>query len=188
QLLANASGSSVTLSPTANQLVGADASGEPYLFAINPYEGGSSVSHWDTYARHNLLMEPSSSPDIEGTDITRFLMQDIGWGICGDGSKQGEEGCDDGNAVDEDGCSSHCLPEVCGDGKVNQKSEQCDDANTTANDGCGPTCKNEVCGDGIVNQATEKCDDGNEVDGDGCSKTCTVEVCGDGKKNLKTEQ
>lgn len=188
ELLAKAAGRSVTLSPTASQLVGADQSGELYLFAINPYQGGSSVSHWDTYARHNLLMEPSSSPDIEGTDITRFLMQDIGWGICGDGSKQGEEGCDDGNAVDQDGCSSRCMPEVCGDGKVNQKSEQCDDANTAANDGCSPTCKNEVCGDGTVNQASEKCDDGNELDGDGCSKACTVEVCGDGKKNLSTEQ
>ena len=188
QLLAKAAGRSVTLSPTTNQLVGADASGEPYLFAINPYQGGSSVSHWDTYTRHNLLMEPSSSPDIEDTDLTRFLMQDIGWGICGDGSKQGEEACDDGNAVDEDGCSSYCMPEVCGDGKVNQKSEQCDDGNTKANDGCGPTCKDEVCGDGSVNQASEKCDDGNDVDGDGCSKTCTTEVCGDGKKNLSTEQ
>jgi cysteine-rich repeat protein len=188
QLLAQAAGKSVTLSPTANQIVGADASGELYLFAINPYQGGSSVSHWDTYARHNLLMEPASSPDIEGTDITRFLMQDIGWGICGDGSKQGEEACDDGNAVDADGCSSRCKPEVCGDGKVNQKSEQCDDGNTQANDGCSPACKDEVCGDGSVNQASEKCDDGNTVDGDGCSKTCTVEVCGDGKKNLSTEE
>jgi cysteine-rich repeat protein len=188
QLLANAAGRSVTLSPVANQLVGADASGEPYLFAVNPYLSGSSVSHWDTYARHNLLMEPASSPDIEGTDITRFLMQDIGWGICGDGSKQGEEDCDDGNAVEQDGCSASCRREVCGDGKVNQKSEECDDGNTQANDGCGPTCKVEVCGDGSVNQASEKCDDGNDVDGDGCSKKCTIEACGDGKKNLATEQ
>lgn len=188
QLLATATGKTVTLSPTANQLVGADTSGELYLFAINPYEGGSSVSHWDTYARHNLLMEPASSPDLEGTDITRFLMQDIGWGICGDGTKQGEERCDDGNAVDQDGCSSHCLAEVCGDGTVNQKSEECDDGNTKAKDGCSPTCKHEVCGDGTVNQDSEKCDDGNDVDGDGCSKTCSVEVCGDGKKNQSTEE
>jgi len=188
QLLANATGRSVTLIPTASQLVGADANGEPYLFAVNPYQQGSSVSHWDTYSRHNLLMEPALSHDLDGTDITRFLMQDIGWHICGDNSQQGDEGCDDGNAVDEDGCSSRCTVEVCGDGKVNQKSEQCDDGNTKANDGCGPTCKNEVCGDGTVNQATEKCDDGNDVDGDGCSKTCTVEVCGDGKKNQATEQ
>lgn len=188
QLLASAAGSSVVLSPAANQLVGADESGELYLFAINPYNDGSSVSHWDTYARRNLLMEPSSTPDIDGTDITRFLMQDIGWGICGDGSKQGEEGCDDGNAVDEDGCSSNCMPEVCGDGEVNQQSEQCDDGNTKAKDGCSPSCEDEVCGDGTVNQASEKCDDGNDVDHDGCSKTCTVEACGDGKKNLPTEQ
>jgi cysteine-rich repeat protein len=188
QLLADASGSTVTLSSAQNQLVGADASGQLYLFAINPYDGGSSVSHWDTYARHNLLMEPSSSPDIEQTDITRFLMQDLGWDICGDGSKQGEEGCDDGNATNEDGCSTRCMPEVCGDGTVNQKSEQCDDGNTKGNDGCSPTCQKEVCGDGSVNQTSEKCDDGNVIDGDGCSKTCTAEVCGDGKKNLAMEQ
>lgn len=188
QLLTAAAGSSVTLSPSAMQLVGADEGNALYLFAINPYQGGSSVSHWDTFARRNLLMEPASSPDLEGTDITRFLMQDIGWSICGDGSQDGEEGCDDGNAADEDGCSSRCTVEVCGDGKVNQKSEECDDGNTKANDGCGPTCKNEVCGDGTVNQASEKCDDGNDVDGDGCAKTCTLEVCGDGKKNLSTEE
>jgi cysteine-rich repeat protein len=181
-LLEGAAGASITLSATPAQLVGANSAGQIYLFTPSVTQGGSSVSHWDTFARHNLLMEPSSSPDVKATDVTRFLMQDLGWGICGDGQKQGDEECDDGNAVDMDGCTPSCTPEVCGDGDVNQTIEECDDGNTVAMDGCGPTCKDEVCGDGTVNQASEKCDDGNQVDGDGCSAACIQEICGDGQK------
>jgi cysteine-rich repeat protein len=187
-LLAEAAGTTITLSPSPTQLVGANADGQVYLFTPSVTQGGSSVSHWDMLARDNLLMEPTSSPDVTGTDITRFFMQDLGWGICGDGVKEGGEGCDDGNAVAMDGCSPRCTPEVCGDGEINQTSEECDDGNTVAMDGCSPTCKKEVCGDGVVNQTSEECDDGNTADGDGCSASCKVEICGDGKKNLPSEE
>lgn len=50
----------------------------------NPFEGGSSVSHWDAIAFPNLLMEPSINLDllhsvVPPADLTFPLFQDIGW-------------------------------------------------------------------------------------------------------------
>jgi fibro-slime domain-containing protein len=70
---------------------------------------------------------------------------------CGDGKKEGAEGCDDGNTLPFDGCSEDCQIEPdCSSGM----------------------CKS-TCGDGIV--LNEDCDDGNVANGDGCSKDCKVE-------------
>jgi hypothetical protein len=50
------------------------------MYAPNPYQGGSSVSHWDTSALPNLLMEPAINADQTATvDMTRYLFEDIGW-------------------------------------------------------------------------------------------------------------
>jgi hypothetical protein len=50
------------------------------LFAPNPLQNGSSVSHFDTSASPNLLMEPSINVGIPLTlDLTRQQMRDIGW-------------------------------------------------------------------------------------------------------------
>ncbi len=50
------------------------------LFAPNPFQQGSSVSHWTTEANPNLLMEPSITPTIfDKIDLTLQLFQDIGW-------------------------------------------------------------------------------------------------------------
>jgi fibro-slime domain-containing protein len=80
--------------------------------------------------------------------------------VCGDGVKEGTEGCDPGTGPGGihdtgNGCSPFCTLE--------------------------PNCKNpggactSTCGDGILT-AGEQCDDGNTVSGDGCSSTCTVEA------------
>jgi hypothetical protein len=63
---------------------GADPFGKPLLFTPNPFQGGSSVSHWDVSAFPNQLMEPSISGDlthnvITPSDMTFSQMQDIGW-------------------------------------------------------------------------------------------------------------
>src|SRR5450830_4401 len=61
-------------------LAGADAAGRMLLFAPNPYQDGSSVSHFDTSASPNLLMEPNISSDLPiGVDATLPLLGDIGW-------------------------------------------------------------------------------------------------------------
>ena len=62
------------------QYAGADASGRLLMYAPNPYESGSSVSHWDTTASPNLLMEPNVSSDLNSNvDATLPAFRDIGW-------------------------------------------------------------------------------------------------------------
>jgi hypothetical protein len=63
---------------------GADAFGRAILYTPNPYQPGSSVSHWDTIAFPNQLMEPNINPDLthEVTppfDLTFPLLSDLGW-------------------------------------------------------------------------------------------------------------
>ncbi len=63
---------------------GADASGHLLMYTPNPYQSGSSVSHYDTSATPNLLMEPAINGDLthsvtQPQDLTFRLLQDIGW-------------------------------------------------------------------------------------------------------------
>ncbi len=65
---------------------GADAQGRLLLFTPNPFQGGSSVSHFDTSASPNLIMEPSYSADLKYAvappfDLTLPYLLDLGWGI-----------------------------------------------------------------------------------------------------------
>lgn len=63
---------------------GADASGNPLLFAPNPVQLGSSISHWDTSAYPNQLMEPAINCNLTHSvnvpqDMTMEQLRDIGW-------------------------------------------------------------------------------------------------------------
>ncbi len=63
---------------------GTDAFRRPLMFAPNPIQSGSSVSHWDTRAFPNQLMEPNISGDLTHNvipphDLTFSLLSDIGW-------------------------------------------------------------------------------------------------------------
>ncbi len=63
---------------------GADYLGRPYLYTPNPFRSGSSVSHYDTLATPNLLMEPFAEPGqpiavSAPRDLTLELLRDIGW-------------------------------------------------------------------------------------------------------------
>jgi len=59
---------------------GADSSGRVFLWATNPIQPGSSISHWDALAFPNLLMEPFLSADLEhALDLTVPLLKDLGW-------------------------------------------------------------------------------------------------------------
>ncbi len=69
-----------TLGTDTSKYAGADGTGRLLMFAPNPYSGGSSVSHWDTSASPNLLMEPNISSDLSTyVDATLAAFQDIGW-------------------------------------------------------------------------------------------------------------
>jgi hypothetical protein len=82
--------------PGVNATVGLDPNsgqrdGYALLYAPNPVEPGSSISHWDVTAYPNQLMEPfinsdlTHSVDVTGIppggrpDLTRPLLWDVGW-------------------------------------------------------------------------------------------------------------
>lgn len=72
----------ITRDPT--QLAGAGSLGRVLMYAPNPFQSGSSVSHFDVSASPNLLMEPSINPDLTQLvapprDLTLPLFTDIGW-------------------------------------------------------------------------------------------------------------
>jgi hypothetical protein len=59
---------------------GRDTSGRVQLFSPNPFQQGSSISHFDTAASPNLLMEPIINVGLPiNLDLTRQQMRDIGW-------------------------------------------------------------------------------------------------------------
>jgi len=54
--------------------------GRMRMFAPNPFQGGSSVSHFHEDAAPNVLMEPIADADVfTQTDLTDCLFADIGW-------------------------------------------------------------------------------------------------------------
>jgi len=50
------------------------------IYAPNPYEPGSSVSHWDTSLVPDELMEPSATPTSDDRSTIQ-LLKDVGWRI-----------------------------------------------------------------------------------------------------------
>ena len=74
----------VTLALDLSQRAGADHADRPLLFATNPVQPGSSISHWDLIAFRNQLMEPALNPDlthevIPPFDMTLTQLRDVGW-------------------------------------------------------------------------------------------------------------
>ncbi|HZF08520.1 MAG TPA: PA domain-containing protein [Thermoanaerobaculia bacterium] len=107
---------SVTLGVNLAVRAGADASGRALVFTPNPLQGGSSISHWDTSAFPNLLMEPAINADLtHGVDLTLPLLRDIGWAPDADL---------DGVADDQDQClhsilTSTVIVDACDSGVHN---------------------------------------------------------------------
>lgn len=95
-------GSGVTASIALDMsvLAGADANGRVRLYAPFPVALGSSISHFDTPASRNLLMEPAINADLTHSltppeDLTLPLMRDIGWfpDADVDGIADGDDNC-----------------------------------------------------------------------------------------------
>ncbi|HKO62947.1 MAG TPA: DUF4214 domain-containing protein [Pyrinomonadaceae bacterium] len=64
--------------------LGRDTQGRPQMYAPNPREAGSSVSHWSNVASPNQLMEPNNSFNLGHNvtlpqDLTFSLLRDLGW-------------------------------------------------------------------------------------------------------------
>ncbi|MES2858344.1 MAG: PA domain-containing protein [Pseudomonadota bacterium] len=103
---ANLAGMQVSgFSQDSSRLTGADALGRPQLFMPNPVQGGSSGSHYDSFAAPNLLMEPAINSTLRSyfnLDITPALFADLGWKLNPGNAKIGT--CDTGvDAVDDAG-------------------------------------------------------------------------------------
>jgi hypothetical protein len=78
------SGMFANIGVTLGQRAGADPSHRALMYAPNPYQGGSSVSHYDASAFPNQLMEPAINSDLAHVvapprDLTLPLLHDIGW-------------------------------------------------------------------------------------------------------------
>jgi hypothetical protein len=78
------SGMFATLGINLAVRTGADPAGRALMFTPNPFQGGSSVSHFDTSASPNLLMEPAINADLPQAvstplDLTFQLLLDTGW-------------------------------------------------------------------------------------------------------------
>lgn len=124
-------------------------SGHVEIYAPNPTEGGSSVSHFSDALFPNELMEPFYTGAKHNLGLALYLMYDLGWvpGACGDGILDVDEQCDDGNTIGLDGCSA-CKIDTCwacvGEPSVcaPQDGDPCDDgqACTTVD-----TCQAGVC-------------------------------------------
>jgi hypothetical protein len=72
----------VIVDPT--RLAGADANDRVRLYAPEVIAPGSSISHFDTVAEPNLLMEPAITSTLRAgsnVDLTAQLFKDIGWQI-----------------------------------------------------------------------------------------------------------
>jgi hypothetical protein len=73
-----------TLAVDLSVRAGADRQGRVLLYTPNPVQPGSSVSHWDTIATPNQLMEPAINSDLTLAvdvphDLTRKQLRDVGW-------------------------------------------------------------------------------------------------------------
>ena len=80
---------SATLALDPAVRAGADRAGRALLYTPNPVVSGSSVSHWDTIASPNQLMEPAINQDLKLAvdvpyDLTRAQLRDVGWFPDGD--------------------------------------------------------------------------------------------------------
>lgn len=77
------SGLFVNLALNLGVYAGADAAGRALIYTPNPFESGSSVTHWDTSATPNVLMEPFINELTHSVrppqDLTLPLLRDIGW-------------------------------------------------------------------------------------------------------------
>ncbi len=68
---------------TGHVQVGKTNLGHLRVYAPNPFEPGSSISHWDTVLTPDELMEPSATPTSDDR-ATLQMLKDVGWGLAQD--------------------------------------------------------------------------------------------------------
>lgn len=151
-------GSGVTASLATDMTVraGADVNGRARLYAPFPVALGSSLSHFDTAASRNQLMEPAINPDLTHSltppeDLTLPLMRDIGWFADADvdGIADGDDNCPNVANPNQENYDSDSEGDAC----------DADDDNDGVNDGddvlpfsdIRPTVQIGACDSGAAN-------------------------------------
>ena len=144
-------GNEVTTAAATQLTAGTNPSGYVRLYAPNPVETGSSISHYDTTVTPNALMEPFINDGLgSDLDLTDELMVDEGWtreGPCGNGV------CEPGLGESCDTCAADCPsgPDgpFCGNGvcEPGEDCTWCSDCNGKQN---GKPSRQYCCsGDGL---------------------------------------
>ncbi|TFH23527.1 MAG: hypothetical protein E4H03_05955 [Myxococcales bacterium] len=128
------------------------------MYAPDPVQPGSSVSHFDTAVASGSadeLMEPFATGD-ETFLVTEELLADIGWRLlCGNGAVDGGEQCDDDNTVGGDGCSILCQVEPCHSCDASEPSSCTPETGTPCEDGV--SCTTESCSAGVCTSDATEC-------------------------------
>lgn len=135
-----AAGVEVTLGLDTSILAGTDrVKGLMMVAAFDPVIAGSSISHYESVAFPNQLMEPSINPDLTSSvvppeDLTLPLMTDIGWFSDQDGIPDGADQCI-GSDIDPtvviEKCDSRAGNDILSDGcSVSDRIQECDEETT----------------------------------------------------------
>jgi hypothetical protein len=159
-------GAGVTASLTLDLSIraGADASGRARLYAPFPVALGSSLSHYDTAASRNLLMEPAINPDLTHSltppeDLTLPLMRDIGWypDADVDGIEDSADNCPTVQNVDQANYDNDSQGDACDADDDNDGVNDDVDANPNSNmqptviiGGCNSNAPNVVFPNGLT--------------------------------------
>jgi len=151
-------GTGVTASLSLDLTVraGADVNGRARLYAPFPVALGSSLSHYDTAASRNLLMEPSINPDLTHSltppeDLTLPLMRDIGWYADADvdGIEDSADNCPTVANVDQANYDGDSQGDACDADDDNDGVN--DDVDANPNSNMAPTVSINGCNSGAAN-------------------------------------
>ncbi len=159
-------GVNVTLHVDLSVLAGADAAGRALLYTPNPVQQGSTISHWDTIASPNQLMEPAINSDltheVSGVDLSLALMRDIGWypDADVDGLSNTGDNCpavSNGSQADGD---SDTVGDACDNCPMAANPSQADGDTDTVGDPCDncPAASNTSQADFDLDAVGDACD------------------------------
>jgi hypothetical protein len=162
-------GSAVVAAATGFLTGGTDPAGHARLYAPSPVESGSSISHFDTVASPNLLMEPFINSNLgSDLDLTDEQLFDVGWTPAdadGDGVADPADNCpNDPNPLQENN-DGDAEGDVCDDDDDNDGTPDTTDAFPL-----DPSEDTDTDSDGIGNNADT------DDDGDGYSDVLEVTV------------